>query len=92
MTFNFNQEIIFLYIIVRGFPPSLLFLAKINFIYVMSQRRIIFLIILTLFFGGISYVYIKIFLQLSLKTLQLKKRFFFNGGSLMLINLFMYFG
>ena len=62
ITIKFRQETMFIFIFIRGFPPSLIFFAKLNFLWFLTKIGPQEIILFTLFFRTIFYVYMKIFM------------------------------
>nr|AEP83120.1 NADH dehydrogenase subunit 2 [Liposcelis bostrychophila]ATU74613.1 NADH dehydrogenase subunit 2 [Liposcelis bostrychophila]ATU74626.1 NADH dehydrogenase subunit 2 [Liposcelis bostrychophila] len=60
--YKFNQETIFMFIFISGFPPSLIFFAKLNFLLMLPNLGLSGIIIFTLFFSTMFFVYMKIFI------------------------------
>nr|ATU74588.1 NADH dehydrogenase subunit 2 [Liposcelis bostrychophila]ATU74601.1 NADH dehydrogenase subunit 2 [Liposcelis bostrychophila]UNO31815.1 NADH dehydrogenase subunit 2 [Liposcelis bostrychophila] len=61
ISFKFNQETIFMFIFISGFPPSLIFFAKLNFLFMLFNFGLLGITMFTVFFSTMFFVYMKIF-------------------------------
>lgn len=59
---KFRQETMLIFIFIRGFPPSLIFFAKLNFLWILTRIGLQEIVLFTLFFRTMFYVYMKIFM------------------------------